>query len=144
MAWVIVITALTTVLLTVVVMNFATPEKKLERKVEHRFGIADPQFQREMSVMMGPSILPGNRITPLQNGAEIFPAMLAAIRGAAVSVTFETYIYWSGEIGQEFSDALAEQARAGTLTPPRFGSARAPAGDRCWKRASKFMNTNRR
>jgi len=113
MAWAIVITALVTLLLTVLGMNFMTPEKKLERKVEHRFPIADPQFCREMSVMMGPSVLQGNRITALQNGAEIFPAMLEAIRSANVSVTFESYIYWSGDIGQKFSDALAERAQAG-------------------------------
>lgn len=113
MAWAIVITALVTLLLTILGMNFMTPEKKLERKVEHRFPIADPQFRREMSVMMGPSILAGNRITPLQNGEEIFPAMLEAIRGATVSVTLESYIYWSGDIGREFSDALTERARAG-------------------------------
>jgi cardiolipin synthase len=52
-------------------------------------------------------------VTALQNGAEIFPAMLAAIRSAQHSVTFETYIYWSGEIGREMSEALAERARAG-------------------------------
>ncbi len=113
MAWVIVITVLGTVGLAIVAMNFVTPEKKLQRRVAHRCGIADPQFQREMSVMLGPSILPGNRVTALQNGAEIFPAMLGAIRSATVSITFETYIYWSGEIGQAFSDALAERARAG-------------------------------
>ena len=31
----------------------------------------------------------------------------------ADSITFETYIYWSGEIGKEFGEALSERARAG-------------------------------
>jgi cardiolipin synthase len=39
--------------------------------------------------------------------------MLEAIRGAQESITFETYIYWSGDIGQKFSDALCERAQAG-------------------------------
>jgi cardiolipin synthase len=39
--------------------------------------------------------------------------MLAAIRGAKKTITFETYIYWSGHVGQEFADALSERARAG-------------------------------
>ena len=38
--------------------------------------------------------------------------MLAAIRGAQRTITFETYIYWSGQIGR-IADALAERARAG-------------------------------
>ena len=113
MAWTIVITVVVTVLAVALAMNFTTPEKKLERKIEHRYAVSDPQFRREMSVMLGPAILPGNRVTDLQNGDEIFPAMLEAIRGATTTITFETYIYWSGDIGKEFADALAERARAG-------------------------------
>ena len=55
----------------------------------------------------------GNRFQELRNGDEIFPSMLAAIRGARKSITFETYIYWSGDIGKNFADALSERARAG-------------------------------
>jgi cardiolipin synthase A/B len=91
----------------------ATSERELTRKVRHRYGVSDPQFRREMSVMLGPSITSGNRVTALHNGDEIFPAMLEAIRGASISVTFETHVYWEGEIGQEFADALSERARAG-------------------------------
>ncbi len=113
MYWTIAITVVVTVLAVVLAMNFATPEKKLEKPVAHRHAVSDPAFEREMSVMLGPAILPGNRVTALQNGDEIFPAMLQAIRGARTSITFETYIYWSGEIGKEFTHALAERAQAG-------------------------------
>ncbi|MDQ3511518.1 MAG: phospholipase D-like domain-containing protein [Pseudomonadota bacterium] len=113
MGWTIFFTAVASVLLVVLAMNFATPEKKIERRIAHRHTVDDPQFLREMSVMLGPAVMPGNRITALQNGVEIFPAMLEAIRGARVSITFETYIYWSGEIGTEFAEALAARARAG-------------------------------
>lgn len=113
MVWPIVVTVIVTAVVLTVLLNFASPEKQLERKIAHRYGIADAQFQREMSVMMGPGVLPGNRIVALQNGAEIFPAMLEAIRAAQTSITFETYIYWSGEIGDEFTEALSERARAG-------------------------------
>ncbi|TAK39860.1 MAG: cardiolipin synthase B [Lysobacteraceae bacterium] len=113
MIWTVVITALLTGLAVVIALNFATPTKQLERKIEHRYGVADPQFRREMGVMLGPSILPGNHVTDLENGAEIFPAMLEAIRGAQHTITFETYIYWEGEVGQWFADALSERARAG-------------------------------
>ena len=113
MIWTIVITAIVTLLLVVVAMNFATPEKKLERKIEHRYSVADPQFKREMGVLLGPAILPGNTITDLENGDEIFPAMLQAIASAKKTVTFETYIYWDGEIGRKFAEALSERARAG-------------------------------
>jgi cardiolipin synthase len=113
MGWIIVLTVAITALVIAIAFNFATSEKQLDRVVTHHYSLDDPQFRREMSVMMGPSVVPGNRITALNNGTEIFPAMLEAIRGAKVSVTFETYIYWSGEIGEKFTDALSERARAG-------------------------------
>jgi cardiolipin synthase len=109
----IVITVLATVLAVALAMNFATPEKRLQNAPPHRYSIADPQFRREMGVLLGPAILHGNRVTDLENGDEIFPAMLDAIRSAQKTITFETYIYWSGDIGKRFSDALSERARAG-------------------------------
>ncbi|WP_227698202.1 phospholipase D-like domain-containing protein, partial [Raoultella sp. 18111] len=66
-----------------------------------------------MSHLLGPGIVGGNEVTDLQNGDRIFPPMLAAIRAAQRSITFETYIYWSGDIGKQFADALSERARAG-------------------------------
>ena len=113
MAWTIFITCLATLLVVVVAMNFKTPEKALDRKIEHRYTLDDPQFRREMAVMLGPGIVPGNQVVDLENGDGIFPAMLEAIRSAKKTITFETYIYWSGAIGQEFADALSERARAG-------------------------------
>ncbi|MEO6263806.1 MAG: phospholipase D-like domain-containing protein [Luteimonas sp.] len=113
MIWTITITAILTVLAVVLAMNFSTPEKKLERKIEHRYDVADPQFRREMGVLLGPAIMPGNTVTDLQNGEEIFPSMLEAIQSAQKTVTFETYIYWSGEIGKKFADALCARARNG-------------------------------
>lgn len=113
MTWIIVAAVVTTLLVGLLLLNFATPEKKLEHIPSHCYDVADPQFKREMSVLLGPAILPGNKIQVLHNGHEIFPAMLAAIRSAQRIITFETYIYWSGEIGREFSQALAERARAG-------------------------------
>lgn len=115
MLWVIVITVLTTTFVLVILQNFKTSEKTVERKIEHRCSVADAQFQREMSVLLGPAIVDGNRVTALHNGAEIFPAMLDAIHSAATSITFETFIYWSGEIGEEFSRAFAERAQAGVI-----------------------------
>lgn len=113
MLWTIAITALVTLIGVVLAMNFATPEKKLERRIEHHYALTDPQYRREMSVMLGPAIVPGNRVEDLHNGDQIFPAMLQAIRAAHKTITFETYIYWSGGIGKELAEALAERARAG-------------------------------
>ena len=66
-----------------------------------------------MGNLLGPSLFSGNHVTTLLNGDEIFPLMLTAIRGAQQTITFETYIYWSGSIGKEFADALSERVKAG-------------------------------
>jgi cardiolipin synthase len=95
------------------VVNFGPGEKKIERRIERLYGTSDPQFRRAMGVLLGPPVQEGNRVVALQNGVEIFPAMLGAIREARSTITFETYIYWSGEIGRTFAQALAERARAG-------------------------------
>lgn len=102
-----------TVLLVLIGWNFVRPGKQLERQIAHSYAIHDQAFQREMSVLLGPPIIGGNDIRALQNGEEIFPAILDAVRAARRSITFETYIYWSGQIGTELAEALAERARAG-------------------------------
>ena len=106
MFWTIVCSVLATLLVVVVVSNFALPEKKIERRVKHRYAVREPQFRRDMGNLLGPAIVGGNHIEALQNGDEIFPAMLKAVREARTSICFETYIYWSGEVGEEFADAL--------------------------------------
>jgi len=88
-------------------------ETQVERRIERVHALSDAAFARELGVLLGPPFLDGNRVTTLINGDEIFPAMLAAIRSAEISITFETYIYWSGDIGHAFADALAERARHG-------------------------------
>jgi cardiolipin synthase A/B len=97
---------------TVVFLSFST-EKQIRRPVESPYAIDDPQFARSMSVLLGPPLLDGNQVDTLLNGDQIFPAMLGAIRSAQRTITFETYIYWSGEVGKAFADALSERARAG-------------------------------
>ena len=111
--WIALISSVVTLCATLLLMNFATGEKRIERQLERRYDIDDPQFVRSMSSLLGPSLLAGNNVKVLVNGDQIFPEMLAAIRGAERTITFETYIYWSESIGKEFADALSERARAG-------------------------------
>ncbi len=113
MAWIAIAAALATALLALIAYNFIGSEKRIERKLERLYGVDDPQFERELSVLLGPPVVGGNRYRALRNGDEIFPAMLEAIRAARKTITFESYIYWSGDIGREFANALAERARAG-------------------------------
>lgn len=108
-AWTFVLTLAATLL----VLNLTSGEKKLDEQVRREYALHDPQYQRALGAMLGPPIADGNRFEAFQNGDKIFPPMLAAIRSAKQSITFETYIYWSGDIGRAFADALSERARAG-------------------------------
>jgi hypothetical protein len=51
-------------------------------------------------------LLAGNRVTPLVNGDQAYPAMLQAIDEATRSVTLSTYIFAHDGAGQRFLDAL--------------------------------------
>jgi cardiolipin synthase A/B len=93
--------------------NLSSGEKKIEHEIEPLYPLDSDQFRRVLSSLLGPPIVAGNQVRALQNGDEIFPAMLAAIRDARQTVCFETFIYWSGDIAREMADALAERARAG-------------------------------
>jgi cardiolipin synthase len=111
------VVALTAVCLTIVAgliaLNLTAGEKQVERPLARLYDTSDPQFARAMGVLLGPPLVAGNRFDVLLNGDEIFPAMLSAIRSAKRTITFESYIYWSGAVGREFADALAERARSG-------------------------------
>ncbi|MEX2382619.1 MAG: phospholipase D-like domain-containing protein [Opitutales bacterium] len=106
-------TALVASLLTLIVKNFISGEKKITEQIPRRYEIEDGQFDRSMSQLLGPPILGGNRIRRLENGVEIFPAMLAGIARAKETICFETYIYWCGETAEQFSIALSEKAGEG-------------------------------
>ena len=101
------------IVLAVIAANFVRSEKKIEHHVESPYGVADAQFSRAMDALLGRSLLRGNSVTELLNGEQIFPSMLEAIASAKQTITFESFIYWSGEIGEKFAHALSARARAG-------------------------------
>ena len=81
--------------------------------LDHAFSIDSPEFVGSVAGASGSPFVGGNTIALLNNGDAFYPPMLAAIRGAKTSITIEAYIYWAGDIGREFAEALAERARAG-------------------------------
>ena len=107
------ITCIATLVVGLLTLNFMPSEKQIDTQLTREYDTNDPQFRRSLGVLLGPPIVEGNKVEALVNGDQIFPAMLKAIREAKKSVTFETYIYWSGTIGHEFTEALSERARAG-------------------------------
>lgn len=108
-------TLLATFLLIFIGLNASLGARQITEPLTKLYSVRDPQFLRAICSVMTPAVESGNRVRELLNGDQIFPAMLAAIRGAKATLTFETYIYWSGSIGAEFSHALAAAARRGVV-----------------------------
>jgi cardiolipin synthase len=90
-----------------------TPARELRRPVPHVLAASEPAFLHTMSGLFGTDVSGRNAVRSLVNGDAIFPAMLEAIAAAEHTITFETYVYWSGGIADRFARALAERARAG-------------------------------
>ena len=69
--------------------------------------------RRTLEGIIGVPMTEGNGVEVLRNGDQIFPVMLEAIAGARHTIDFLTFVYWRGEIGTRFAEALSERARAG-------------------------------
>lgn len=69
-----------------------TPEARLMEKLGYN--------------LISMDLCPGNQVTPLHNGDEAYPAMIAAINAAKNHVFLGTYIFNYGHAAQMFMDAL--------------------------------------
>ena len=73
--------------------------------------ILEKQMVLEQAIVGSPLIL-GNKVTLLQDGAQTYAAMFAAVRNARDHINLESYIIEDDEVGRQFSDLLlAQQAR---------------------------------
>lgn len=71
------------------------------------------RFRRTLEGLVGIPATEGNAVDVLRNGDRIFPAMLDAIRSATSTVDLLSYVYWTGQVADDFAAACCERARAG-------------------------------
>ena len=71
------------------------------------------QIRRTLEGVLGVPATEGNLVEVLRNGNEIFPAMLGAIAEADHTIDLLTFVYWRGQIGTRFAEALSERAGSG-------------------------------
>lgn len=100
-----------TVGLVGLVIFFAQDPEAL--RVESPVEATDPRFPDYVASLVGAPVERGDAYTVLRNGDEAFPPMLAAIDAAKSRISFETYVFKDGDIGDRFVDALARAARRG-------------------------------
>jgi cardiolipin synthase len=82
-------------------------------KVRSAVGAEEPRHPAYVAALVGADLTQGNEFDVLTNGAEIFPAMLQALHNAKRRISFETYIYESGQVASQFTSALEDAARRG-------------------------------
>ena len=75
--------------------------------------IKQPAFAATLGAYTGTTVVGGNRVEILLNGAEIFPAKLALIRGARRTINYAQYVFEGGQPAEDVAAALAERCRAG-------------------------------
>lgn len=71
------------------------------------------QIARLGNNVTGRPLLPGNRVGPLVNGDEAYPAMIAAIDAAERSVSLASFIFDNDRAGKRFLDALEAARKRG-------------------------------
>ena len=98
-------------LVTAVLLMLA--QDQVTVKLRSAAAAAEPRHQAYLAGLLGSQLSSGNRFTVLTNGDQIFPPMLAAIRAAKRRISFETYIYKTGQMAEEFTRAFEDAARRG-------------------------------
>ena len=81
-------------------------------RVESPVDAADPRFADYVASLVGAAVEPGDAYVVLRNGAA-FPPMLNAIERAKKRITFETYVFKEGGVGDQFLAALEQAAQRG-------------------------------
>jgi cardiolipin synthase len=82
-------------------------------RVRTELPASDPQFPEYLARLLGAPVTEGDAYIVHTDGTAAFPAMLAAIDRAQHRISFETYVYQEGDIGNRFTAALEAAARRG-------------------------------
>ncbi|HTO86827.1 MAG TPA: phospholipase D-like domain-containing protein [Thermoanaerobaculia bacterium] len=87
-------------------------EKRKVYEFEGPLKVSDPEFRRSAEALGNP-VVGGNAVTLLENGDEIFPAMIRDMLAAKKTINLETYIFQPDRAGRLVGDALIAAARNG-------------------------------
>jgi len=103
--------AFATAILTATVLAIAQDQETVE--LRSALGAEDPNAAEYLAALVAADLVEGNTYEVLDNGDQVFPAMLKAIDAAKERISFETYVYDKGHAADQFTDALEKAARRG-------------------------------
>jgi cardiolipin synthase len=101
--------------------------------VQSPVAAADPRFAEYVGSLVGAPVEPGDRYEVLRNGDEAFPPMLDAIRQAKHRISFESFIYEDGVVGDQFTNEFVKAAQRGVdvrIVLDGFGAALSDESER--------------
>lgn len=84
-------------------------------QIESPVAASDAAFAQYVASLVGAPVEPGDHYQVLRNGDEVFPPMLEAIRQAKQRISFESFIYSDGVVGDQFTKELSAAAQRGVL-----------------------------
>ena len=82
-------------------------------RIKTPLAVEDPRFPNYLARLLGRPITRGDSYVVHTNGDSAFPAMLKAIGDARERISFESYIYEKGDVGERFTAAFEAAARRG-------------------------------
>jgi cardiolipin synthase A/B len=82
-------------------------------KIKTPLATEDPRFPEYLARLLGHSLTQGDSYIVHTNGDQAFPAMLGAIERAKERISFESYIYEKGDVGEKFTAAFEAAAKRG-------------------------------
>jgi cardiolipin synthase len=98
-------------LVTALLLLIAQDQETLH--VESPVAAGDPHFAAYVASLVGTAVESGDEYVVLRNGDEAFPAMLDAIRRAERRISFESFIYENGVVGDQFTHEFVAAASRG-------------------------------
>jgi cardiolipin synthase len=96
-----------------IALGLAIAQDQETLKIRSAVAAEDPRSPSYLASLVGAGLTYGNSYDVLTNGDQIFPAMLDAINRAEHRISFETYVYKPGEVGETFTSAFENAARRG-------------------------------
>jgi cardiolipin synthase len=97
----------------VVATGLAIAQDQETVELRSEIAVDDPGAAEYLSALVAADLVTGNAYDVLDNGDQVFPAMLEAIDNARERVSFETYVYEKGQVAEWFTSALERAARRG-------------------------------
>ena len=99
--------------MAVIAIGLVLAQDQETLRVRTELAAEDPRFPEYLARLLGHPLTTGDSYVVHTNGDQAFPAMLGAIERARHRVSFETYIYDTGQIPDRFAAALEAAAKRG-------------------------------